>query len=260
MRTELDGYTAEYGYNADGVRVWKRDLLNQQEYRYVCRIGCGGVPMRVYNRAIGGTSWNTLGEYVDTPTAVWYGPGAESFSDYPMAAGHWLSNLLPPAAGQMLYLDAFGPRIGNELSTVSVPKRVPEYLELNPEMPSSYLTAALPIIPIVWGAACGCAIACLAFLIGCVISCISSGHAFGFCVTACLHRLPPWLQLVCGVCAGACLVCLQFALCPPWRHFQCLTQCQLAGFPGGFCLFGACICIPPHNPAPGLVVGTVNTY
>ncbi len=40
----------EYGYNSDGVRVWKRDVLNGQEYRYVCRIGCGGVPMRVYGR------------------------------------------------------------------------------------------------------------------------------------------------------------------------------------------------------------------
>jgi hypothetical protein len=28
----------EYGYNSDGVRVWKQDVLNQQEYRlgYVC--------------------------------------------------------------------------------------------------------------------------------------------------------------------------------------------------------------------------------
>ena len=40
----------EYGYNSDGVRVWQRDMLNGQEYRYVCQIGCGGAPMRVYNR------------------------------------------------------------------------------------------------------------------------------------------------------------------------------------------------------------------
>ena len=38
----------EYGYNSDAARVWQRDVLNGQEYRYVCRIGCGGVPMRVY--------------------------------------------------------------------------------------------------------------------------------------------------------------------------------------------------------------------
>jgi len=41
----------EYGYNSDGARVWKRDVLNGQEYRYVCRIGCGGVPMRVYGKS-----------------------------------------------------------------------------------------------------------------------------------------------------------------------------------------------------------------
>jgi YD repeat-containing protein len=80
----------EYGYNSDGVRVWKRDVLNGQEYRYVCRIGCGGVPMRVYNRPMNGGSWNTLEEYLDAPTQVWYGTSAASFSDYPMLAGHWL--------------------------------------------------------------------------------------------------------------------------------------------------------------------------
>jgi hypothetical protein len=47
----------EYGYNSDGARVWKRDVLNEQEYRYVCRIGCGGVPMRVYNRLTTGNEW-----------------------------------------------------------------------------------------------------------------------------------------------------------------------------------------------------------
>ena len=46
----------EYGYNSDGVRVWKRDYLAGQVYRYVCRTGCGGVPMRVYNRAMSGGS------------------------------------------------------------------------------------------------------------------------------------------------------------------------------------------------------------
>ena len=42
----------EYGYTGNGVRVWKRDYLNQQEYRYLCRIGCGDVPMRVYNLSL----------------------------------------------------------------------------------------------------------------------------------------------------------------------------------------------------------------
>ncbi len=83
--------------------------------------------MRVYNRAIGGASWNTLEEYVDTPTAVWYGAGAESFSAYPLVAGHRPSNLLPPAAGQMLSLDVFGLRVGGNLEGAAVSQRVPEY-------------------------------------------------------------------------------------------------------------------------------------
>ena len=94
----------EYGYNSDGARVWKRDVLNGQEYRYVCRIGCGGVPMRLYNRPMSGGSWNTLEEYVETPTVRWGGTAAGSFSDYPLMAGRWL-NLLVLQDGEMLYHD-----------------------------------------------------------------------------------------------------------------------------------------------------------
>jgi hypothetical protein len=63
----------EYGYNSDGARVWKRDVLNEQEYRYVCRIGCGGVPMRVYNRPMNGGSWTSVEDYLDTDSALGYG-------------------------------------------------------------------------------------------------------------------------------------------------------------------------------------------
>jgi hypothetical protein len=62
----------EYGYNSDGVRVWKRDGLNGQEYRYVCRTGCGGVPMRVYNRAMGGSSWVSVEDYLPAGNALGY--------------------------------------------------------------------------------------------------------------------------------------------------------------------------------------------
>jgi len=62
----------EYGYNSDGARVWKRDVLNWQEYRYVCRIGCGGVPMRVYNRAMGGSSWVSVEDYLPAGNALGY--------------------------------------------------------------------------------------------------------------------------------------------------------------------------------------------
>jgi hypothetical protein len=62
----------EYGYNSDGARVWKRDMPNGQEYRYVCRIGCGGVPMRVYNRAMGGSSWVSVEDYLPAGNALGY--------------------------------------------------------------------------------------------------------------------------------------------------------------------------------------------
>ena len=91
--------------------------------------------MRVSSKAIGSVSWNTLEEYVETPTAVWYGASTESFSDYPMVAGHWLSNLTPPAAGQMLYLDAFGVRVGGELGTVGQPHHAGQ----ESEIPTMYL-------------------------------------------------------------------------------------------------------------------------
>ena len=62
----------EYGYNSDGVRVWKQDVLNGQEYRYVCRIGCGGVPMRVYNRPMNGGSWASVEDYLPAGNALGY--------------------------------------------------------------------------------------------------------------------------------------------------------------------------------------------
>jgi hypothetical protein len=62
----------EYGYNSDGIRVWKRDGLNGQEYRYVCRTGCGYVPMRVYNRAMSGGSWATVEDYLPAGNALGY--------------------------------------------------------------------------------------------------------------------------------------------------------------------------------------------
>lgn len=62
----------EYGYNSDGARVWKRDVLNGQEYRYVCRIGCGGVPMRVYSRATSGGSWASVEDYLPAGSALGY--------------------------------------------------------------------------------------------------------------------------------------------------------------------------------------------
>jgi hypothetical protein len=62
----------EYGYNSDGARVWKRDVLARQEYWYICRIGCGGVPMRVYQRQIGSRSWASVEDYLPAGNALGY--------------------------------------------------------------------------------------------------------------------------------------------------------------------------------------------
>jgi hypothetical protein len=117
----------EYGYNSDGVRVWKRDWLNGQEYRYVCRIGCGGVPMRVYNRAMSGGSWNTLEEYVETPTVIGYTRPEGTFGHYVWVSGHWLGDWIA-GGGWAYYQDQFGLEVGTVYIPAALPKPAPEYL------------------------------------------------------------------------------------------------------------------------------------
>jgi len=95
--------------------------------------------MRVYNRAMGEQSWNTLEEYVETPTVRWYGTSAACGQDYEWLSGHWLSGCAPPPEGTMLYQDAFGLRVGGDIGTAAVPKRVPEYMEQNTEWPWQYI-------------------------------------------------------------------------------------------------------------------------
>jgi hypothetical protein len=51
----------EYGYNSDGVRVWKRDVLAGQEYRYVCRL-------RIYYRAVGERAFSVFYTMLVGPT------------------------------------------------------------------------------------------------------------------------------------------------------------------------------------------------
>lgn len=162
----------------------------------MCRIGCGGVPMRVYNRVIGGRRWSMLKEYVDTPTVVWYGTGAESASDFPMLAGHWLSSLVPPHAGQMWYLDAFGVQVRGDFGRAAVPKRVPEYLEPNPEMLFPTFIMAPMSIPAICAIPCAvagaCAAAGLAYIIGCMVGCYGSPD-FWRCVGQCIAKIPSWI-------------------------------------------------------------------
>jgi len=46
--------------------------LVQQEYRSLCWIGGGGVPMRVYGRAMGSGSWSSIEDYLPAGHALGY--------------------------------------------------------------------------------------------------------------------------------------------------------------------------------------------
>jgi len=76
----------QYGYNSDGGKVWKKDHLNQQEYRYLCRIGCGGTPMRAYNRAMGNASWTSVEDYLPAGSALGYDQNWQ----FRYSGGEWL--------------------------------------------------------------------------------------------------------------------------------------------------------------------------
>ncbi|MEM0338047.1 MAG: hypothetical protein QW683_09040 [Candidatus Caldarchaeum sp.] len=80
----------EYGYSSDGAKVWKRDTLSQQEYRYLCRIGCGGVPMRVYKRETTNSRWWLLEEYLQCMGATVYASSFGTFVDMPLTTNNWL--------------------------------------------------------------------------------------------------------------------------------------------------------------------------
>ena len=120
----------EYGYNSDGARVWKRDrrdMQNEQEYRYVCRIGCGGVPMRVYNRPMNGGSWASVEDYLRTPTVIAYTHVEGTFGHYVWLSGHWLADWTA-GGGWMYYQDQFGVEVDTVYIPAALPKPGPEYL------------------------------------------------------------------------------------------------------------------------------------
>ncbi len=186
--------------------------------------------MRVYQRAMGATTWTTLEEYMDGSSVVWYGAGAESASDYPWLAGHWLSDLAPLGAGQMLYQDAFGlwvgrdfGRVGGDFGRVAVPKRVPEYLAQVSEVPWWYFddeddeseTGIRPYaVPIIIIGLC---------LVACAGSLASLWNAYQICAnnpppTGC-KGAPHWICWVDCLLENGCggpvslVLCLGCALC-----------------------------------------------
>jgi hypothetical protein len=83
-------------------------MQNEQEYRYVCGIGCGGVPMRVYNRPMSGGSWTSVEDYLTIGNLVLYYNSTGSYMDYRWLPGHWLGSLSSGEIGKMVYRDVFG--------------------------------------------------------------------------------------------------------------------------------------------------------
>ncbi len=142
----------EVRYNSDGGKVWDREWLWETEnapqtlqYRYVCRIGCGGVPMRVYWWESG--SWQDYEWYTPHLRGTWY-EGYELFGmlswwlnmDYPLLSGHllvaddWLGI---PWMVQLMY-DRFGVYVGQRFYPAEV-KREPHYLKQYPDEPPPIL-------------------------------------------------------------------------------------------------------------------------
>jgi YD repeat-containing protein len=115
-----------YGYNSDGVRVWKQDVLSQQEYRYVCRIGCGGV-IRTYKRELNNLSLQSE-NYISTYSSVTYYKEHkdESFVELRWIAGHMVFET-KTLERLMIYKDRFGVQFSAFYQTAVPAKPVPPY-------------------------------------------------------------------------------------------------------------------------------------
>ncbi len=89
-------------------------MLAGQEYRYVCRIGCGGVPMRVYSQDDGSdTTWQSreglFGDADRDRVSKQYG---QTLAHYVWVAGHWLADW-GAGGGWASYQDRFGVGVGD---------------------------------------------------------------------------------------------------------------------------------------------------
>ncbi|MEO0249902.1 MAG: hypothetical protein ABIN58_10295 [candidate division WOR-3 bacterium] len=63
----------EDGYSGDGVRVLKKDYDAQKEFWFSCSISCGGIPLRVYFRALGSNDpWQSGEDYMWQGDSLWY--------------------------------------------------------------------------------------------------------------------------------------------------------------------------------------------
>ncbi|GIV06825.1 MAG: hypothetical protein KatS3mg017_0027 [Fimbriimonadales bacterium] len=137
----------EARYNGDGFRVWDREwrweVMNPpltMEYKYVCQVGCGRMPLRVYRNE--GGFWVSYEWYVRLWRSVWY-DGYEGIEtpltwrnlDYPIMGGRllWAEVPYPPFLVQLAF-DWFGVFVGNRFYPQKV-KRWPKDLLPHPDMP-----------------------------------------------------------------------------------------------------------------------------
>jgi len=102
-------------------------VQNGQEYRYVCRIGCGGVPMRVYNKAMSGGRWTSVEDYLRAPTVIAYTRLEGTFGHYVWLSGHGLADWTVGDVW-MYYQDRFGVEVGTEFFPAGLLKPAPLYL------------------------------------------------------------------------------------------------------------------------------------
>jgi hypothetical protein len=238
----------EYGYNSDGVRVWKRDVLAGQEYRYVCRIGCGGVPMRVYNRAMSGGSWASVEDYLPAGNALGYnqnwqyrysggellmmGATGEPSGYYPTDSNGLAVGQTPPVACvcYIFLQNLCAPIVdracsGNEEPVLYVPQPS-QPCGWNPSCLASCTAVALGAF---WGCLTNCAgfwnvIKCIGFAGACAAVCIFApgGLANPACIR-CLQtigkmcrKVIPCLIPCIGVGIGAFINCARLCYqCPP---------------------------------------------
>ena len=83
--------------------------------------------MRVYNRTMGGSSWTSVEDYLETSTVTGYTKAEGTFGHYVWTSGHWLSDW-GASGGWAYYQDWFGVEVCSVYFPAAVPKPAPEYL------------------------------------------------------------------------------------------------------------------------------------
>ena len=123
----------EYGYNSDGARVWKRDVRNGQEYRYICGTGCAAV-LKVFEKNAEGTCV-LFEDYLSTLKSVVYNRNSDSFVELRLMSGHLLFPTHSSGSWLMIYKDRFGVEVYSQFGVAAPhhPKPAPPlYIETCP--------------------------------------------------------------------------------------------------------------------------------